>query len=61
MSEQGINYKSVIYTTTQPVNAINQGMSLPLPTLRQYLREQERDLLQRLQRIRDLLVQLPKE
>ena len=59
MTEPRAEYTAV--TTTQPVGAITHDLPRPMPTLRQYLKEQERDLLQRLQRVRDLLAQLPRE
>ena len=59
MSEQRAEYTAV--TTTQPIGQITHDLPRPLPTMRQYLKEQERDLLQRLQRVRDLLAQLPRE
>ena len=57
MSEPRAEY----ITTTQPIGTVIHDLPPPVPTLRQYLQEQERDMLRRLQRIRDLLAQLPKE
>lgn len=58
MSEPRAGYT---ITTTQPIGTVIHDRQRPVPTLRQYLQEQERDMLRRLQRIRDLLAQLPKE
>jgi hypothetical protein len=57
MSEQRADY----LTTTQPIGLITHDTLKPCPTLREYLLEQERDMLRKLQRIRDLLAQLPRE
>lgn len=57
MSEQRAEY----ITTTQPIGSITHDLPRPVPTLRQYLQEQERDMVRKLQHIRDLLKQLPKE
>jgi len=59
MSEQRAEYTAV--TTTQPVGAITHDLPRPLPTMRQYLLEQERHMVRELQHIRDLLAQLPRE
>ena len=59
MSEPRAEYTAV--TTTQPVGAITHDLSRPMPTMRQLLLAEERDMLRRLQYIRDLLAQLPRE
>jgi hypothetical protein len=48
-------------TTTQPIGQTLHTAPCKPPTLREYLLEQERDMLRKLQRIRDLLAQLPRE
>jgi hypothetical protein len=59
MSEQRTAYT---ISTTQQIGAItHDAMPHKPPTLREYLLEQRRDLLRKLQRIEDMLVQLPKE
>jgi hypothetical protein len=57
MSEPRAEY----ITTTQPIGTITHDLPRPVPTLRQYLQERERHMLRELQRVRDLLAQLPKE
>jgi hypothetical protein len=62
MSETSTPYTiDVTATTTQPIGAIQHARPTVCPTLREYLLEQERDMIRRLQRIRDLLAQLPRE
>jgi hypothetical protein len=59
MSEQRTEYAAV--TTTQQIGTVLHTRPTVCPTLREYLLEQERDMIRRLQRIRDLLAQLPRE
>ena len=59
MSEQRAEYTAV--TTTQPIGQITHDLPRPMPTMRQYLFEQERHMVRELQHIRDLLAQLPRE
>jgi len=59
MSEQRAEYTAV--TTTQPIGQITHDLPRVMPTMRQLLLAEERDMLRRLQYIRDLLAQLPRE
>jgi hypothetical protein len=59
MIEQHSEYSAV--TTTQQIGTVLHTRPTVCPTLREYLLEQERDMIRRLQRIRDLLAQLPRE
>jgi len=59
MSETRAEYATV--TTTQPIGTVQHTRPKAMPTLRQYLQEREMHLLRDLQRIRDLLAQLPRE
>jgi hypothetical protein len=57
----GLNNGAKVITTTQPINCVTHERHTAVPTLRDYLLEQERDMLRKLQRIRDLLAQLPRD